>query len=31
MDFHMKLPRNHKEFPIFIAVISILSVVRIEN
>ena len=26
MDFHMKLPRNHKEFPIFIAVISILSV-----
>jgi hypothetical protein len=26
MDFHMKLPRNAKEFPLFIAVISILSV-----
>jgi hypothetical protein len=26
MDFHMKLPRNPKEFPLFIAVISILSV-----
>jgi hypothetical protein len=26
MDFHMKLPRNTKEFPLFIAVISILSV-----
>jgi hypothetical protein len=26
MDFHMKLPRNAKEFPVFIAVISILSV-----
>jgi hypothetical protein len=26
MDFHMKLPRNGKEFPLFIAVISILSV-----
>jgi hypothetical protein len=26
MDFHMKLPRSAKEFPLFIAVISILSV-----
>jgi hypothetical protein len=26
MDFRMKLPRNAKEFPLFIAVISILSV-----
>jgi hypothetical protein len=26
MDFYMKLPRNGKEFPLFIAVISVLSV-----
>jgi hypothetical protein len=26
MDFYMKLPRNAKEFPLFIAIISILSV-----
>jgi hypothetical protein len=26
MDFHMKLPRSAKEFPLFIAIISILSV-----
>ncbi|MDR3121267.1 MAG: hypothetical protein LBU58_08045 [Clostridiales bacterium] len=26
MDFHMKLPRNKKEFALFIAIISILSV-----
>ncbi len=26
MDFYMKLPRNKKEFAIFMAVISILSV-----
>ena len=26
MDFHMKLPRNKKEFALFMAVISIISV-----
>lgn len=26
MDFYMKLPRNKKEFPLFLAVISIISV-----
>lgn len=26
MDFHMKLPRNKKEFALFLAVISIISV-----
>ncbi|MDR0883946.1 MAG: hypothetical protein LBN05_05015 [Oscillospiraceae bacterium] len=26
MDFHMKLPRNNKEFALFIAIISLLSV-----
>lgn len=26
MDFHMKLPRNAKEFSLFIAIISIISV-----
>ena len=26
MDFYMKLPRNKKEFPLFLAVISVISV-----
>jgi hypothetical protein len=26
MEFHMKLPRNKKEFALFMAVISIISV-----
>ena len=29
MEFYMKLPRNKKEFPIFMAVISIISVLTI--
>ena len=29
MDFHMKLPRNNKEFPIFLGIISIISVLII--